>query len=84
MQGAAKLKMLRTPEMLVESVQANAELARDLSAERPLLRLASSGVSRDLSEALTAEENVERESDRLYWQPLKAELERLRHAARQK
>ena len=75
---------LRTPEMLVESVQANAELARDLSAERPLLRLASSGVSRDLSEALTAEENVERESDRLYWQPLKAELERLRHAARQK
>jgi hypothetical protein len=31
---------------------------------------------------LIAEERSERERDRLYWQPLKAELEQLRHAAR--
>lgn len=74
---------LRTPEMLAEAVRANAELARDLSNQRPLLVLAASGVSRALAEALTAEENTERERDRLHWQPLKAELERLRHLARQ-
>ena len=73
---------LRTPEMLAEAVQANEQLACDLSNQRPLLRLAASGVSRELSEALTAEENVERERDRLYWQPLKTELEQLRRAAR--
>lgn len=73
---------LRTPEMLVEAMQANAELARELSDERPLLRLAASGSLRELSEALTTEERAERERDRVYWQPLKAELERLRHNAR--
>lgn len=73
---------LRTPEMLVEAMQANAELARELSDERPLLRLAASGSLRELSEALTTEERAERERDRVYWQPLKAELERLRHNTR--
>ena len=73
---------LRTPEMLMEAVRTNAELARELSDERPLLRLAVAGELRELSGALTAEENAERERDRVYWQPLKAELERLRHAAR--
>jgi hypothetical protein len=68
--------------MLVEAVQADAELAGGLSNQRPLLRLAASGVSRELSDALIAEENAERERDRLHWQPLKAELEQLRHAAR--
>ena len=52
---------LRTPEMLVEAMQANAELARELSDERPLLRLAASGSLRELSEALTTEERAERE-----------------------
>ena len=74
---------LRTPEMLAEAVQEDADLARGLSNQRPLLRIAASGVSCELSEALTAEENAERESDRLHWQPLKAELERLRHPIRQ-
>jgi hypothetical protein len=73
---------LRTPEMLVEVVRFCAELVRELSNIRPLLRLASSGASSELSDALAAEEKVERERDRIYWQPLKAELERLRHSAR--
>jgi hypothetical protein len=73
---------LRTPEMLLEAVQANADLARDLSSQRPLLNLALAGDSGGLSEALNAEEDAERGQDRRYWAPLKAELERLRHGAR--
>lgn len=73
---------LRTPEMLVEVVRSCAELARELSNNRPLLRLASSGAPAELSDALAAEEKAERELDRIYWQPLKAELERLRHPPR--
>lgn len=73
---------LRTPELLVEAVQLCAELARELSSERGLLPLARPDRMRELADALAAEENAERERDRLYWQPLKAELEQLRHAAR--
>jgi hypothetical protein len=32
-----------------------------------------------LEHALKAEESLERERDRLYWLPLRAELQRLRH-----
>jgi hypothetical protein len=77
------LQELRSPELLVEAVRSSAELARELSNQRPLLRLAEAGPSRELTDALVAEENAERERDRLYWQPLKLELERLRHSARQ-
>ena len=73
---------LRSPELLVELVRSHADLAGALSNQRPLLRLAESGPSRELSDALAAEENAERERDQLYWQPLKTELERLRHSAR--
>ena len=75
---------LRTPEMLIEAAQANAELTRALSKERPLLGLAASETSRELTDALNAEEKTERERDQLYWKPLKAELEQLRHAARRR
>ena len=60
------------------------ELARSLAAERPLLTLAQPDKLRDLDEALAAEERAEREQDRLYWQPLKTELEQLRQAARKR
>jgi hypothetical protein len=33
-----------------------------------------------LEQALMVEESAEREQDRQYWLPLKAELEKLRHA----
>jgi hypothetical protein len=75
---------LRTPELLVEAARSCAGLARELSNQRPLLRLAESGTLGELSEALGAEERAERERDRAYWQPLKAELEQLRHAARRR
>jgi hypothetical protein len=76
------LRQLRTPELLVEAALAWPGVAAGLEAERPLLALAHSDKMRELDEALAAEERAEREQDRVYWQPLKAELERLRHAGR--
>ena len=46
---------------------------------RSLLSLARPGGESELAEALVREEWAEREADARYWQPLKAELERLRH-----
>jgi len=73
---------LRTPELLAEAAQQWPERTRQLTPQRPLLHLAQSGPTEALRDALLAEEQAEREEDRTYWKPLKAELERLRHAAR--
>ncbi len=73
---------LRTPELLTEAAQQWPELAGQLAGQRPLLRLAQSDRAEALREALSAEEWGEREQDRVYWRPLKAELEHLRHAMR--
>jgi hypothetical protein len=43
-----------------------------------LLKPAAAGEEIDLREALSEEERLEREADRRYWIPLKAELEQLR------
>lgn len=75
------LRELRTPEFLTETVRKWPEQAARLSHERPLLALVQTGARLAIEEALLAEERAERERDRLYWQPLRAELERLRHAA---
>jgi hypothetical protein len=74
------LRELRTPEFLVETCQAYPDLAEAILAERPLLSLARLEQPRQLAEALDAEERAEKERDRVYWLPLRAELERLRHA----
>lgn len=75
------LKELRTPELLIEAVKAAPEWIRELTVARPLLALAARGETLALNEALSGEERNERERDRIYWQPLKTELEKLRHAA---
>jgi len=49
---------------------------------RALLALARPGGEPELAEALVREEWAEREADARYWQPLKAEIERLRHERR--
>jgi hypothetical protein len=54
-----------------------------LSNRRPLLRLAFSGASEALREALDAEARAEQAKDRAYWAPLKAELEVFRRAERE-
>lgn len=76
------LRELRTPELLVEAAHAWPQVALALATQRPLLALAQPDKLRELDQLLMAEERTERERDRRYWQPLKAELEQLRHTAR--
>ena len=71
---------LRTPELLIEVASAHSAHCRKLTKRRPLLKFAAPGNERALIEALLEEEKAEREADRRYWAPLKAELEQLRHA----
>lgn len=73
---------MRTAELLFEVVLAAPEIARELEAKRPLLRFADATELGELESALADEERAERERDRIYWQPLKVELEQLRHASR--
>ncbi len=73
---------MRTPDLLCEAAQAVPTVTRALVSKRPLLKLAEPGQLGELAEALASEERGERERDRIYWQPLKTELEQLRHAAR--
>jgi hypothetical protein len=73
------LRELRTPELLVEVAAAYAELARAIAASRPAAGAALEGAIEEVRKLLTAEEEEERRRDREYWEPLKRELEQLRH-----
>lgn len=73
---------LRTPELLIDIASADLNVCGRLATKRPLLRHAAADNKSLLSAALVEEENAEREADREYWAPLKAELEELRHASR--
>jgi hypothetical protein len=74
------LRELRTPDLLIEVAQAHPRLFSRRAAARPLLALVVPGQEVALAEALKEEEQRERERDRLYWLPLKSELETLRRA----
>lgn len=69
----------RTTELLVELARRHPAICRRLAKERPLLTLVHAGEPVALEQALLAEEAAERQRDREYWLPLKAELETLRH-----
>ena len=71
---------MRTSLLLIELAAAQPVRCRNLSQRRPLLKLALAGDQVSLDEALKQEEDAERDADRQYWKPLRAELERLRHA----
>ena len=73
------LQELRTPKLLLEVAQRYPVLCRRLVATRPLLAHAALGDLTELERAVTAEESAERERDKQYWLPLRAELETLRH-----
>jgi hypothetical protein len=64
----------------VEVAQRYTMICRHLVSTRPLLSQAALGVLEELERALMAEEFAERERDRRYWLPLRAEMEKLRHA----
>ena len=72
------LRELRTAELLVEVVQKNGRLCRQVVSKRPLLKFALQNKFEKLERELVAEENSIRRQDRVYWQPLKKELEKLR------
>ncbi|MGB7747778.1 MAG: hypothetical protein WBN75_10880 [Verrucomicrobiia bacterium] len=74
------LRELRTPQLLVELAKIHPRLCRQLVPSRPLLASAVLGQAAKLEAALLAEETDERERDKLYWLPLRKELEKLRHA----
>jgi hypothetical protein len=74
------LMELRTPELLLETAQSHALVARRLAAKRPLLQPAYLGEFAQLESALAAEEYSVRAQDKAYWLPLRQELERLRHS----
>ncbi len=72
------LRECRTPQMLCTLVKKHRMLARQEAVDRSLLLAAIAGDERAVESGLRAEEAVERELDRAYWRPLRAELERMR------
>jgi hypothetical protein len=72
---------LRTPELLVEVARSRERACRRLVSNRPLLTHALSGKLEDLARELLLEQQAEQAKDRLYWQPLREALERLRRQA---
>jgi len=69
----------RTPEMLRVLTNSHPDTARAFYAGRPLLKLLPECTDDTLAAALVEEEQRDRAADRAYWQPLLAELERIRH-----
>ena len=67
---------LRTPELLIELSSRHGHTPPSLIRKRSLLKLIRPGNETILAEALHAEERSEREADREYWLPLRAELDR--------
>jgi hypothetical protein len=73
------LQELRTPELLMDVARSNRALCRRLTAVRPLLAKAAGRDTVALERALNEEEAIERERDKVYWAPLRQELEACRH-----
>lgn len=74
----------RTPERLIELTTRFPAEAGHLQPARPLLAHAIAGNLPLLREALDAEVRAEQEKDRIYWEPLKREMEDFRRAERER
>lgn len=72
------LRESRTPSMLVALARQFHDSVHQVLEDRPLLESALAGDEAKLAKSLELEEKRERELDRLYWLPLKRELEELR------
>ena len=68
-----------TPEILIEVSRDHPEAASERAAVRPLLHAAMADDRAAVELQLREEEAAERERDRIYWEPLRRELEVLRH-----
>jgi hypothetical protein len=73
------LAELRTPELLLEIAERYPAAAR---SSRGAVQAALRRDRAAIEEQLEAEEKAERAADRLYWEPLREELQRLRHTRR--
>jgi hypothetical protein len=77
------LRELRTPQLLKEVVRDFPVQASAAVSDRPLLaHVIQQPDERTIRGLLHEEEEAEREADRQYWLPLRAELESLRREAR--
>lgn len=72
------LKELRTAELLIEIADKYKKQALFVLKDRPLLEFAVANSIMNLQKALLEEELLEREKDKVYWAPLKEELEKMR------
>ncbi|MFH1228020.1 MAG: hypothetical protein V1701_08995 [Planctomycetota bacterium] len=73
------LSECRTPELLISLSAKYSKIASGIAARRSLLKSAIEGNHEKVQGLLVEEEEKERELDRQYWSPLKAELESWRH-----
>lgn len=69
----------RNPTYLIELCQRYPDFARQQLLNRPLLKSAIKVEQKKLVRLLEGEKEKEQEKDRAYWEPLKKELELLRH-----
>lgn len=70
----------RTPALLRELASGFPEEVRKISPDRALLKLLPDAPDEEIEQALICEQQEEREMDKLYWKPLRKELEQLRWA----
>jgi len=73
------LRESRTPAMLISLARSRPDQTEALIPVRPLLSAARKYSEREIEEGLQLEEQRERQTDRAYWEPLRRELEALRH-----
>jgi len=73
------LNELRTPVLLMELTRTRPDAAMFARSRRQAVAAALSGNEDAVRAAIELEEQAERNKDREFWQPLKRELEELRH-----
>jgi hypothetical protein len=74
------LRELRTPALLIEAATRFPEQARAIASDRPAMQAAIDGDNDKLFLALREEQDEATRQDRIWWEPLKRELEQFRHA----
>ena len=68
----------RRADFLIKIAQSFPAIAEAVKSQRSLVELACASDTLALAKAVKDEEHKEREADREYWKPLKAELEQIR------
>jgi hypothetical protein len=73
------LRELRTPELLIDAVVRFPSAAQEIAPHRVDVQAALNGDIEQVSLALRIEQDEAMRRDRLWWEPLKRELEQFRH-----